>query len=327
MKLSMTYNPLVSIIIPTYNRVEKVGSAIESALKQTYQNVQIIVVDDGSDDETEHIFKDYPGIEYVLQKHAGQAAARNNGLAHSRGTIVASLDSDDFWEPSFLERCVSKLEEDNLDFVFANWYQSSREGESWDFLKGDPFLKPHFKETDDHWVSLNNEQLRSIYVRACPSPSSSVVMRKSSIIHGWDDQINICDDWCMYLDMILSKECKVAFTLDKLWQKRLDEINIFDGRKRSEILKLLYIEDVKRLIERFNQLLSKSELQSLQRMYISSLVELSKHCLIREHNPKECLTLIKTAAAIDITYTLRTIPGIFMFGFKRHLTNFFYKKN
>lgn len=322
----MNYNPLVSIIIPTYNRVAKVRSAIESAVSQTYSNTQIILVDDGSTDETKTIFAEYPGIEYVLQVHAGQAAARNNGLAHAKGTIVASLDSDDMWEPTFLERCVSKLEEDQLDFVFTNWFQSSRDGECWDFLSGDPFLIPYFKETADHWVTLKNEDLRSIYVKACPSPSSSVVMRKSSIVHGWDNKINICDDWCMYLDMILSKECKAAFTLDKLWRKRIDEINIFDGRKRSEVLRLLYIEDVKRLIERFHKLLSKMELQALQRMYMSSLVELSKHSLIRERNLAESLKLIKTSIAVNPLFTLKTIPGVFMFGFKRHL-NMLLSKN
>lgn len=323
----MNHNPLVSIIIPTYNRATKVGSAIESAMNQTYTNTQIIVVDDGSTDGSEQMLAAYPGIEYVLQKHAGQAAARNNGLAHAKGTIVASLDSDDRWNSTFLERCVSKLEEDQLDFVFANWFQNSREGESWDFLAGDPFLIPYFKETEDHWVTLSNEDLRSIYVKACPSPSSSVVMRKSSIVYGWDDKINICDDWCMYLDMILSKKCNAAFTLDKLWNKTIDEINIYDGRKRSEILKLLYIEDVKRLIERFHNLLSKIELQSLQRMYMSSLVELSKHSLLRERNISESLKLIRTSIAVNPIYTLRTIPGIFMFGFKRHLTTLFTKSN
>lgn len=323
----MNYNPLVSIIIPTYNRALKVESAIKSAMNQTYTNTQIIVVDDGSTDETKKMFSSYPGIEYVLQVHAGQAAARNNGLAHAKGTIIASLDSDDVWEPSFLERCVSKLEEEQLDFVFTNWFQISRHGDSWDFLAGDTFLIPYFKETDDRWVILNDEDLRKIYVSACPSPSSSVVMRKTSIVHGWDNKINICDDWCMYLDMILSKKCRVAFTLDKLWKKRTDEINIFDGRKRSEILKLLYIEDVKRLLERFHDLLSKSELQTLQQMYMSSLVELSKHSLIREHNLRESLQLLRTSIAVNAFFTLKTIPGIFMFGFKRHLNTLFSKNS
>ena len=91
----MENNPIVTVIIPTYNRVAKVGKAIESALKQTYAHKQIVVIDDGSTDNTAELMKKYPGVEYVIQDHGGQAAARNNGLSRANGKYIASLDSDD----------------------------------------------------------------------------------------------------------------------------------------------------------------------------------------------------------------------------------------
>jgi glycosyltransferase involved in cell wall biosynthesis len=151
----MNDRPLVSVIIPTYNRANKLRYAIESVIAQSYQNIELIVIDDGSDDETEVLMKDYPDAEYIIQKHSGQAAARNNGLKHSRGEIIASLDSDDTWNEEFIERCVEKLEKGRLDFVFANWLQEARGGEDWDFLRGDPFLKPFFKNTEDGWITLS----------------------------------------------------------------------------------------------------------------------------------------------------------------------------
>ncbi|MBB6269804.1 glycosyltransferase involved in cell wall biosynthesis [Pedobacter cryoconitis] len=313
----MNNNPLVSVIIPTYNRANKLRTAIDSVLRQSYTPIQLIVIDDGSEDETAALMEDYKEAQYIIQQHKGQAAARNNGLKHAEGSIVASLDSDDIWNPDFLERCVHKLEKDKLDFVFANWTQDARVGEAWDFLSGDPFLKPHIKETEDHWITLTYPEVRGIYIEACPSPSSSVVIRKSSIVSGWDERINIGDDWCMYLDVILSKECRVAFTLDKLWRKRIDNINIYDGRKRSEVLKYLYIADTLLIMEKFDKLLTPGELLLLQKRYIASLVELAKHELIREYNLKESYRLIKKSMAVNIPFTLKMIPDILMTGLSR----------
>src|SRR5690606_31977727 len=116
----MITEPLVTVIIPTYNRAEKVKDAIQSVLNQTYTNIQILVIDDGSDDHTQKTIALFPQVEYILQLHAGQAAARNNGLRNAKGSIIANLDSDDMWEPEFLMHCVTKLEDNQLDFVFAN---------------------------------------------------------------------------------------------------------------------------------------------------------------------------------------------------------------
>jgi glycosyltransferase involved in cell wall biosynthesis len=317
----MEVHSLVTIIIPTYNRVTILPDAIESALNQTYANKQIIVIDDGSTDGTAELLKNYPNIEYYYKKNGGQASARNLGLKHAKGTIIASLDSDDIWYPEFLSKCVEKLESEQLDFVFANWDQDAKQGESWNFLLNDPFLKPYLKKELNLWVNLEYKETRDLYLNACPSPSSSVVLRKSSIVSGWDEEINIGDDWCMYLDMILSKERKIAFTMEKLWHKRIDDINIYDGRKWAEILEFLYIADLKRKMTRFQNKLTKSEFRILQERYMASLVELSKHNLIREFRVFTSLNLLGKSLAIDIPYTLKAIPNIFMKGLQNKIKN------
>lgn len=312
----MNGKPLVSVIIPTYNRGDKLSVAIDSVYNQYYDNIELIVVDDGSSDDTAEVLKKYPGAVFIKQQHAGQAAARNNGLQNSTGTIIASLDSDDYWQPEFLTRCVEKLENDKLDFVFANWSQQAKVGNDWDFLNGDPFLIPYFEKIVDSWVVLEYSELRKVYMEACPSPSSSVVIRKSSIVSGWDNRINIADDWCMYLEVILSKECRAAFTLDKLWKKRIDDINIYDGRKRNELLRHLYISDTLTMMDKFKKLLTRSEMYIFKRRYMASLVELAKHELIREYNIKECLRLLKDSFTVNVPFTLKMIPDVFMRGLK-----------
>lgn len=313
----MKHGPLVSVIIPTYNRADKVGEAISSVLSQSYKNLDILVIDDGSLDTTGKIVSRFPQVRYIKQEHAGQAAARNNGLRNSRGSIIANLDSDDLWNPNFIKYCVEKLEKDQLDFVFANWMQQTKKGIDEDFMKKDLFLRPFFPRLKDSWIHLENNDLRDLYLRACPSPSSAVVMRKSSIPNGWDETIHIGDDWALYLDMILSKPCRAAFTTTKLWQKRIDEMNIFDGRARAEVLNLLYNADIGRFISRHKPNLSKNELRSLNRLHTYSLVELSKHKILREFDLKGSVRLFTKACSINLLLSLRAIPVIFFRGIAR----------
>src|SRR5262249_7228575 len=87
--------PLVSVVIPCYRQAHFLGEAIESVLGQTYPNVEVIVVDDGSPDNTAQVAACYPGVVYVRGENAWVAAARNTGLARSRSNYVIFLDSDD----------------------------------------------------------------------------------------------------------------------------------------------------------------------------------------------------------------------------------------
>ncbi len=315
----MNNRPLVSVIIPTYNRIGKIAGAINSVLKQTYPNVQLIVVDDGSDDNTNEYITTFPMVEYVLQEHAGQAFARNNGLKHAKGNIIASLDSDDMWEPEFLDRCVTMLEEKNVDFVFANWHQELANGQWSDCLSNDPFLKQHVVDTPDHWIELSNADLRNLFLRTCPAPSSAAVIRKSSIFSGWNTEMKIGDDWCLYLDMIFFNKCKAAFTMNKLWHKQIDNLNIYDGRKRSEVLMLLFIDDFKKYITRYENELTKNELQILQKKYMESLVELAKHRLVRDFNITDSARLFKRSMDISPSFTFSTIPNIIKTGWDWHM--------
>lgn len=98
-------SPLVSIIIPVYNRAHSVSRSIESVLCQSYQPIELIIVDDGSTDELAEALTGYGNkITLVTQPNGGPSSARNNGVAHAKGEIISFLDSDDTWEPTKLER-------------------------------------------------------------------------------------------------------------------------------------------------------------------------------------------------------------------------------
>jgi len=105
--------PLVSVILPTYNRAWTLKTAIDSVLFQNYSNIELIVIDDGSRDNTEELLKDYKNqIRVLTQENAGVSAARNRGIEKSRGEFIALLDSDDSWD----KRKISC----QMDFFMAN---------------------------------------------------------------------------------------------------------------------------------------------------------------------------------------------------------------
>jgi len=121
--LNNKIGPRVSIIIPTYNRADKIDKAIQSVLNQTYQNFEIIIVDDSENNETEKVvqtFKD-PRIKYIHNKKRGNMPkARNQGVRESdpKSKYIAFLDDDDEYLPEFLEKTISVLE-NNPDVVMV----------------------------------------------------------------------------------------------------------------------------------------------------------------------------------------------------------------
>lgn len=109
---------LVTVIIPTYNRALLIGRAIESVFDQTFQDFELIVVDDGSADATREVLDRYGSrVEAIFTENRGVAAARNAGLARARGELVAFLDSDDEWLPRKLELQVSLYRDRSKPFV------------------------------------------------------------------------------------------------------------------------------------------------------------------------------------------------------------------
>jgi glycosyltransferase involved in cell wall biosynthesis len=89
--------PLVSVIIPVYNGEKYLGATIESVIQQTYQSLEILVIDDGSTDNSAAIARSYPKVNYIYQNNQGVAVARNTGIANSQGEFIAFIDQDDLW--------------------------------------------------------------------------------------------------------------------------------------------------------------------------------------------------------------------------------------
>lgn len=121
--------PLVSVIIPTYNYAHFIGEAIQSVLDQTYRNFEIVVVDDGSTDNTGEVVAQFPAVRYLPQPNQGIAAARNTGLRSTSGDFLVFLDADDRLLPQALESGLAFLEKQpNCVFVSGHWELIDLEG-------------------------------------------------------------------------------------------------------------------------------------------------------------------------------------------------------
>ena len=123
--------PRVSVIIPAYNRANYLPEALDSVFGQTLAPHEVIVVDDGSTDDTLEVLRDYEGkVRYARQEHQGVSAARNRGLALARGDVIAWLDADDLWETEFLSTLVPLLAaHPELDGIYCGLTHMNAGGE------------------------------------------------------------------------------------------------------------------------------------------------------------------------------------------------------
>ena len=111
-------SPLVSIVVANYNYARFLGEALESALAQTHRQVEVIVVDDGSTDDSLAVAGRYP-VRILAEEHLGVGAARNRGALAAGGAFLVFLDADDRLEPTYVEACLAALQEAPLPVAYA----------------------------------------------------------------------------------------------------------------------------------------------------------------------------------------------------------------
>lgn len=127
----MRNDELVSVVIASYNMGQYLPDALRSALQQTYRNLEVIVVDDGSTDDTVSVvtpFLEDSRVRYVHQLNAGQAKAKNRGIYEAKGEFVAFLDADDLWLPTKLERQIPLFASDSVGVVYCRSVEIDERG-------------------------------------------------------------------------------------------------------------------------------------------------------------------------------------------------------
>jgi hypothetical protein len=185
-------SPLVSAVIPTYNRADMVEAAVRSALNQTYDALEVLVVDDGSSDDTVARLAAFGEPVRVIRHdtNRGAAAARNTGIAEARGEYVALLDSDDLWEPDKTARQLDFMRDRRLVMCCTGFRSVYAPGSA-------PLTKPR---PYGELLALE-DLLWGVYV----APGSTLIARRQRLLElgGYDTTLPRLEDWDLLLRAVM----------------------------------------------------------------------------------------------------------------------------
>ncbi len=195
-------NKLISVIIPTLNRANLLERALRSVVNQTFPPDEIIVVDNGSTDDTKNMIKDnFQNIKYYFLSDKGVSKARNLGIKNSNCEWVSFLDSDDEWHPKKLEKQINFIKKNSkCKFIHSNeiWYRNGKNLNQ---------LKKHKKK--------GGNIFKNCLKMCCISPSSVIINKNLFSNYGlFDESFQVCEDYEMWLRMSAKEE--IFFLDDKL---------------------------------------------------------------------------------------------------------------
>ena len=206
---------LVSVIIPNYNYAQYLREAIDSVLAQTYPNVEIIVVDDGSTDGSKEILNSYGDrIRAFFQQNQGVSAARNFGVSMSRGDFIAFLDADDAWLSEKIERQLALFVEDGeLGLVHVGVVET--DGQGAEIIE--------LTDGRDGWVS---DKLLQFEGPVILGGGSGLMLRRNVFdeVGGFDTRLSTSADWDLFYQVSL--RYRVGFVSDILLKYRVHASNM-----------------------------------------------------------------------------------------------------
>lgn len=179
--------PLVSVLITTYNYAAYLPRAIESVLIQTYPNVEVIVIDDGSTDDAASVITNYESVKYIYQENRGISAARNNGINRSKGEYVLFLDADDWLEPDAIENNLAVLiHHPTVAFISGSYY----------------LLRVATRLVDEVQVSVNNNHFVNFLKNNYIGMIAAVLFQKWVLNETqFDEKLEACEDYDLYLNI------------------------------------------------------------------------------------------------------------------------------
>lgn len=251
--------PLVSVIIPAYNLEKLIGKTLKYVIKQTYQNIEIIVIDDGSKDRTTTVVKQLieqdNRIKLLQQKNLGVAVARNRGIEIAKGEFIAPIDADDLWYPENLERQVQCITQANLEVALVySW--------SWDIDEND-LPTGGFKVSE-----IEGDVYPTLVCNNFLGNASCCLMRRSVVqkIGGYSVEFKKqnaqgCEDWDLYLKIAANYQFKVVPDFLVGYRQLKDSMSgNYETMRKSHVLLLNHVRNTSPNLPEFLYGFSKSNL-------------------------------------------------------------------
>jgi glycosyltransferase involved in cell wall biosynthesis len=205
--------PGVSVVIPTYNRADVLGEAIDSAFAQGVSDLEVVVVDDGSTDETPQLLEAYQlrhgsALTVIRQENAGESAARNEGIRRARHELVALLDSDNRWRPDKLEKQLAiHRAESEVEFSFTGYETIGTE-------QGERVVL-------DKWSTDPRDALEQLLVGCCINTSTVVATKRVLMEAGpFDTSLRCCQDHDLWL-RLAAGGCRIGYVPESLLEYRV----------------------------------------------------------------------------------------------------------
>ena len=187
-----TLEPLISVIMPCFNNSSTIERSVNSALDQSYQNIEIILVDDGSTDNSREIALDFRDkdarLKVISKSNQGPGPARNRGLKEARGEFVAFLDADDYWDTDCLYKLHEALVGNDAELAYCGWQNIGKDGKG-----GEPFIPPDYAGIEKVELLLGG----------CRWPIHAALTYKTAIfeVGGFDERWTSCMDYDLWLRM------------------------------------------------------------------------------------------------------------------------------
>ncbi len=273
----------ISVVIPTYNRARVIRKAIDSVLQQTRPADEILVVDDGSRDETGKVLVSYGRrIRVIGQANLGPSAARNRGLREAKHDIVAFLDSDDAWLPRKLEIQCPLMENPQVVLSYTNW-QEAKDVSGQDYFSKIGFAVPRENIIDMPLKTLARPGGSGIWTTTCMARKEAVLR-----VGGFDERMRIAEDIRLWFRLGFEGKFAVTgvplaqrsrtHTAEQLTQEHSPAYFRESARSRMEVFWETYARavdaprDVQRLLRRFvaESLVEQSRQLALEADYPSA---------------------------------------------------------
>lgn len=248
-------NPLVSVIIPTYKRPRMLGRAIDSVLNQTYDNIEIIIVDDNDEDnkyriETQKFMNQYSDISNIVymkhKKNKNGAAARNTGIRNANGKYIAFLDDDDEFSPRKIELQLNKIinSSEKYDAVYCGY----------SYYKNNKKIKTIYERKE------GDLQLDLLLMNISLSAGSTLLIKKEILnkLNGFDESFYRHQDWEFLVRFF--RDYKIGFVNEKLVSLYID-----DNSNKIDSLKLYKLK--KQYLSKFEKDIEKYEQKTIDKIY------------------------------------------------------------